>query len=84
MINCVLVGTDHIKGLYTHIIFSEAGSSDREKEAATYMLFLDLLYECKEQVCEGNYITTNNVMPSVKSTSHRCNSPRCPIVLLWG
>ena len=33
---------------------NEAGCSEREKEAATYMLFLDLLHDCEEQVHEGN------------------------------
>ena len=38
-------------------MFSDVGSTEREKEAATYMLFLDLLYECQEQVHEGKYKT---------------------------
>ena len=38
-------------------MFSEIGSTEREKEAATYMLFLDMLYECEDQENEGNYHT---------------------------
>ena len=51
---CLCLGTDRLKGLFTHMVFSKAGCSEREKEAATYMLFLDLLHDCEEQVHEGN------------------------------
>ena len=44
---------DRLKGLFSKIYFSEEGSNDREKEAATYMLFLDLVYDCEEKTGEG-------------------------------
>ena len=33
--------------MFTKILFSEQGTSDRVKEEATYMMFLDLLYEAE-------------------------------------
>lgn len=46
--------SDKLKSLFLrNVIFSDAGSSEREKEAVTYTLFLDLLYECEQHVYEG-------------------------------
>ena len=45
--------TDKIKMLLKNVMYSEEGSTEREKEAATYMLFLDFLYEIEENVHEG-------------------------------
>ena len=38
---------DGIKTLLQTIHFSEAGSTERAREEASYMLFLDLLHECE-------------------------------------
>lgn len=48
-----LFNVDRLKGLFSKIYFSEEGSNDREKETATYMLFLDLMYDCEEKTGEG-------------------------------
>ncbi len=47
--------TDKIKTLFTHVMYSEEGSTEREKEAATYMNFLDLLFVIEEGQHEGIY-----------------------------
>lgn len=39
--------TDTIRDLFVTIHYSDAGVTERVKEEATYMLFLDLLYECE-------------------------------------
>ena len=39
--------SDELKVLLKDIRFSTRGSSQREKEEATFMLFMDLLYECE-------------------------------------
>lgn len=44
------IHVDDIKQLLAQVHYSEAGSSERVKEEATYMLFLDFLYDC-----EGNH-----------------------------
>lgn len=49
---CVLF-SDMIKQMFRNIQYSPTGSTDRTKEEATYMLFLDLLY-----YCEGMYVCT--------------------------
>ena len=36
-----------IKKLFTKVDFSEAGSNERLKEEATYMLFMDFLQDCE-------------------------------------
>lgn len=36
-----------IKKLFTKVDFSEAGSNERLKEEATYMLFMDFLRDCE-------------------------------------
>ena len=36
-----------IKNLFDTVHFSDAGVTERAKEEATYMIFLDLLYECE-------------------------------------
>ena len=38
---------DGIKRMFSNILFSDAGTPDRVKEEATYMMFLDLLYEAE-------------------------------------
>jgi len=37
-----------IKSLLTRVYYSESGSSELEKEKSSYMLFLDLLYDCED------------------------------------
>ena len=38
---------DKVKNLFGTVHFSDASVTHRVKEEATYMLFLDLLYECE-------------------------------------
>ena len=39
--------TDGIKELLKTVNFSEPGTTERIKEEATYMMFLELLYKCE-------------------------------------
>ena len=39
------IDEDTIKALFEIIHFSEVGTTERAREEATYMLFLDLLHE---------------------------------------
>lgn len=43
----ITINTEMIKNLFVKVHFSEAGVTERVKEEATYMFFLDLLYECE-------------------------------------
>ena len=54
------IGKDPMQSLYTgyyrtlwYIFLKKVYSNDREKEATTYMLFLDLMYDCEEKAWEG-------------------------------
>ena len=42
-----LVFLDQLQGLFKVKHFSATGTSEREREEKTYMLFIDLLHECE-------------------------------------
>lgn len=46
MARCTL-HADGIKNILEEVHYSPSGSSERVREEATYMLFLDLLYDCE-------------------------------------
>ena len=41
------VTTDFMRGLFTNLMFSENGSTERVKEEGVYMMFLDYLDNCE-------------------------------------
>lgn len=47
LLNFVVSIADDIEGMFKTIHFSTTGSTEREREQATYMFFLDLLHECE-------------------------------------
>lgn len=54
--------TEMIRNLFKKINFSETGATERIKEEATYMLFLDLLHECEgSQLCGTLYCTVCDI-----------------------
>ena len=49
-----------IKGMFKVTHFSLAGSSEREREEATYMLFLDLLYDSEDSQGASTYFVSQS------------------------
>ena len=42
----LVIFLDVVRDLFAHKVFSEKGSTERAREEATYMFFLDFLEEC--------------------------------------
>ena len=69
--------------------FSEAGTSQRMKEEATYMLFIDLLHQCEGGVLFLYYsvhdvlISAMSCVPYTSWRNHRHGVVRCVEFFQW-